>query len=88
VVALENVKECDWEATGNSLITGRGGEGKHTGRCHVAAMSIREEEEHCTTGSDGMTKHNDARKTKKDDVDTVHVERNRLMILSRFPLYS
>jgi hypothetical protein len=42
VVALEDVKECDWEAAGNSLVTGRGGEGKHTGRCYVAAMSIRE----------------------------------------------
>jgi hypothetical protein len=51
-------------------------------------MLIREEEQHCAAGSDGMMKHDDARKNKKNDMDIVHVERNRLMTLSRFPLYN
>jgi hypothetical protein len=32
VAPPEEVKEHDWEATGNSLVTRRGGEGEHAGR--------------------------------------------------------
>jgi hypothetical protein len=34
-------------------------------QCHAAAMSIREEDEHCVARSDRTMKHNDAEKNGK-----------------------
>jgi hypothetical protein len=31
VTAPKEMKQLEWEATGTSSVTGRGGEGKHTG---------------------------------------------------------
>jgi hypothetical protein len=65
MAAPEEMKQREWEATGSSPVTGRGGEGEHTGRRQAVVKLIQEEKEHCTVGSDGTGENDDDEKKQK-----------------------